>query len=261
MSTYNYLSLKIEQEVGILTIERPKVLNALSTEVLEELDMILDEVAVTPAIQVLLVTGSGEKSFVAGADIAEMKEKSVFEGRAFSEFGNKVFSKLANLTQPTIGCINGFALGGGCELALACDMRIGAENAKFGQPEVGLGIIPGFGGTQRLARLIGPGVAKELIFTGKTIDAKEALRIGLLNNVVSPEELMPTGMKMASQIKKNARFAVELSKDVINRGLEMPLDHALRYEAEVFGSLFSTEDQSEGMEAFLNKRKADFKYR
>ncbi|QCI87323.1 crotonase [Vagococcus zengguangii] len=256
--TYNYLSLAIEQGIGTLTIERPKVLNALSTEVLEELELMLDDIAMMETIDVLLVTGAGEKAFVAGADIAEMKEKRVFEGRAFSEVGNRVFSKLANLRQPTIACVNGFALGGGCELALACDMRLGAENAKFGQPEVGLGIIPGFGGTQRLARLVGTGMAKELIFTGNIIDAKEAHRIGLLNRVVPAEELITEAQNLANQIRKNAPLAVELSKEVIDRGLEMPIEHGLRLEAEVFGSLFSTEDQTEGMDAFLNRRKASF---
>ncbi|MGX6961960.1 enoyl-CoA hydratase-related protein [Vagococcus xieshaowenii] len=258
MQTYNYISLTIEQGIGSLTIERPKVLNALSTEVLEELELMIDDISMMETIDVLLLTGAGEKAFVAGADIAEMKEKRVFEGRTFSEVGNRVFSKLANLRQPTIACVNGFALGGGCELALACDMRIGAENAKFGQPEVGLGIIPGFGGTQRLARLVGTGMAKELIFTGNIIDAKEAHRIGLLNRVVPAEELLIEAQNLANQIRKNAPLAVELSKEVIDRGLEMPIEHGLRLEAEVFGSLFSTDDQTEGMDAFLNRRKAAF---
>lgn len=258
MENYQYISLKVEQGIGTLTIERPKVLNALSTEVLEELELMFDDIALMDTIDVLLVTGSGEKAFVAGADIAEMKEKNVFEGRGFSEVGNRVFSKLAKLRQPTIACVNGFALGGGCELALACDMRLGAENAKFGQPEVGLGIIPGFGGTQRLARLVGTGIAKELIFTGNIIDAKEAHRVGLLNRVVPAKELLDEAEKLANQIRKNAPLAVELSKEVIDAGIELPIEHGLRLEAEVFGSLFSTNDQTEGMDAFLNRRKAAF---
>lgn len=259
MSNYNYLTLTEENGVGVLTIARPKMLNALSTEVMEELDLVLEQIENDFNIQVLIVTGAGEKAFVAGADIAEMKDKNVFDGRDFSAFGNSVFTKLADLRQPTIAAINGFALGGGCELALACDIRLGSTNTKLGQPEVGLGIIPGFGGTQRLSRIVGIGVAKELIFTGKNINAQEGLRIGLLNQVVPNEELEMSARKMAESIQKNAPFAVELSKEVINAGAEMTLADGLRFEAEVFGSLFSTSDQKEGMEAFVNKRKPDFK--
>lgn len=259
MSNYNYLTLTEENGIGVLTIARPKMLNALSTEVMEELDLVLEQIENDFNIQVLIVTGAGEKAFVAGADIAEMKDKNVFDGRDFSTFGNSVFTKLADLRQPTIAAINGFALGGGCELALACDIRLGSTNTKLGQPEVGLGIIPGFGGTQRLSRIVGIGVAKELIFTGKNINAQEGLRIGLLNQVVPNEELEMSARKMAESIQKNAPFAVELSKEVINAGAEMTLADGLRFEAEVFGSLFSTSDQKEGMEAFVNKRKPDFK--
>lgn len=258
MGKYQYLSLTVKDGLGTLTIERPKMLNALSTGVLKELDSALDDVKSDASIDVLLVTGSGEKAFVAGADISEMKDKNVFEGREFSNYGNHVFAKLATLSVPTIACVNGFALGGGCELALSCDIRIAAENAKFGQPEVGLGIIPGFGGTQRLARLVGSGIAKELIFTGKVINAEEGLRIGLVNQVVALDELEAAATKMAGMMQKNAALAVSLSKEVIDRGLEMSLDNGLRLEAEVFGSLFSTEDQKEGMDAFVNKRKPTF---
>lgn len=254
----NFTALSVENGVGMLTIERPKMLNALSSDVLKELEQMVDEISMRQDIDVVIVTGSGNKSFVAGADISEMKDKNVFEGREFSTYGNKVFYKLSTLRQPTIACINGFALGGGCELALACDLRIAAENAKFGQPEVGLGIIPGFGGTQRLVRLVGTGVAKELIFTGNVISSDEAYRIGLVNRVVTQEALIEEGLKIAKSIQKNALLAVELSKEVIDRGLEMSLDNGLRLEAEVFGSLFSTKDQTEGMTAFINKQKPNF---
>lgn len=252
------VGLSVENGVGTLTIERPKMLNALSSDVLTSLEHAIDEVNQRADIDVLLVTGAGEKAFVAGADISEMKDKNVFEGREFSSYGNEVFYKLSTLKQPTIACVNGFALGGGSELALACDLRLASETAKFGQPEVGLGIIPGFGGTQRLARLVGSGVAKELIFTGNVIGADEAYRIGLVNKVVPLNELQKEALIMAEAIKKNALLAVELSKEVIDRGLEMSLDNGLRLEAEVFGSLFSTKDQSEGMDAFINKRKPNF---
>lgn len=258
MKTYKYLSLSAENGVGTLKIERPKMLNALSTGVLEEIDKAIDEVSSRQDIDVLLVTGTGERAFVAGADISEMKDKTVFEGRAFSEIGNNVFLKLSTLRQPTIACVNGFALGGGCELALACDMRIASDNAKFGQPEVGLGIIPGFGGTQRLTRLVGIGIAKELIFTGKILSADDALRIGLVNKVVSFDDLQTEAMDLANQIRKNALLAVELSKEAIDSGIEMSLANGVRLEAEVFGSLFSTNDQTEGMDAFVNKRKPKF---
>ncbi|MEG0475969.1 MAG: enoyl-CoA hydratase-related protein, partial [Carnobacterium sp.] len=189
MTEYNTLTLEKAEGIATLTINRPKMLNALSQEVLEEVSVALDEVEKDGAIRVLIVTGSGTKAFVAGADIKEMKEKNAVEGTIFSSLGNAVFSKLEQLRQPTIAAVNGFALGGGCELALACDIRIGAENAKFGQPEVGLGIIPGFGGTQRLPRLVGTGKAKELIYTGANVAAEEAYRIGLLNKVVAVEDL------------------------------------------------------------------------
>ena len=187
-----------------------------------------------------------------------MKDKNAVLGKKFSKEGNDVFSQLANLTQPTIACINGFALGGGCELALACDIRLASNNAKFGQPEVGLGIVPGFGGTQRLPRLVGAGIAKELIFTGKVIGVEEAHRIGLVNHVYALEELLEEGMKLAKTIQKNAYLAVTSSKVVIDSGLDMSLENGLKYEAEVFGALFATNDQKEGMDAFVNKRKPEF---
>lgn len=258
MTKLEYVHLVVEAGIGFITIERPKMLNALSTGVMAELEILLDQVEANPTIKVVVVTGSGEKAFVAGADIVEMKDKSVMEGRAFSAFGNQVFSRVANLRQPTIAAVNGFALGGGCELALACDIRIGAENAVFGQPEVGLGIIPGFGGTQRLSRLIGPGYAKELIFTGRNVKAEEAKAMGLLNHVVASADLRNEAIKLAEKIQKNAPYGVELSKEAINLGTEMPIDAALKLEAELFGTLFATNDQTSGMEAFVAKQKAVF---
>lgn len=256
--TYEFLSLDVQGGIGTITIERPKMLNALSSEVLIELGSLLREVEKSSTIDVLVITGSGEKAFVAGADIAEMKDKTAILGKKFSQEGNSVFTQLANLTQPTIACINGFALGGGCELALACDIRIASTNAKFGQPEVGLGIVPGFGGTQRLPRLVGAGIAKELIFTGKVIETDEAYHIGLVNHVYSQDDLIEEGMKLAKSIQKNAYLAVTSSKSVIDSGLDMSLENGLKYEAEVFGALFATNDQKEGMDAFVNKRKPIF---
>lgn len=259
MTEYNTLTLETVEGVATLTINRPKMLNALSFEVLSEISKALDTVEKDPEIQVLIVTGAGEKAFVAGADIKEMKEKNAIEGRDFSLLGNTVFAKLEELRQPTIAAVNGYALGGGCELALACDIRVGAENAQFGQPEVGLGIIPGFGGTQRLPRLIGVGKAKELIYTGSNVKAEEAYRIGLLNKVVGAEELMTEVNAMAAKIMKNSPLGVEGSKKAIHQGMQMSLSQALAFEVEIFGSLFATEDQKEGMSAFVEKRKADFK--
>lgn len=258
MTQYETLKFKKSKGIGTLTINRPKNLNALNTQVLTDLDNIIDEIDQDEDVQVLIVTGAGEKAFVAGADIKEMKDKNALEGRDFSVFGNKVFSKLENLRQPSIAAVNGFALGGGCELAMACDIRIGAESAKFGQPEVGLGIIPGFGGTQRLSRIVGISKAKELIYTARTVNAEEALTIGLLNKMTEANSLLEEAQKMAQAILKQAPLAIEESKKVINRGYEMDLNHALQMEAELFGGLFSTDDQKAGMTAFTEKTKAVF---
>lgn len=259
MLEYNTLLLEKKNGIGRLTINRPKNLNALNKEVLEELTQVLKAIEKDEDIHVLIVTGAGEKAFVAGADIKEMKDKNAIEGRDFSTLGNAAFSQLENLRQPTIAAVNGFALGGGCELAMSCDIRIGSVNAKFGQPEVGLGITPGFGGTQRLSRLVGLAKAKELIYTAKTINANEAMSIGLLNQLVEAADLTAEAEKMAQAIMKQSPLAVEASKKAINRGYEMDLVHGLEMEAEMFGALFATEDQKEGMTAFTEKRKAAFK--
>jgi len=249
--------LQKEGNVAIVTINRPKALNALNSETLKELDIVIDEIANSNDVFAIVLTGAGEKAFVAGADISEMKEMNVLQGRNFAILGNKVFRKLETLEIPVIAAINGFALGGGCELSMSCDIRIASEKAKFGQPEVGLGITPGFGGTQRLARLVGMGMAKEIIYSTRIIDAQKALQIGLVNNVVAPEALLDEAKKLAGEIASKAPIAVKLSKQAINRGMQVDMDTAIMIEAEVFGECFSTEDQTDAMTAFVEKRKLD----
>ena len=244
-----------EGHVATITINRPKALNALSTQVLTELNAALDEVAADQDVYALAITGAGEKSFVAGADIAEMKDKSVEEAAVYGKFGNEVFRKIETFRCPVIAAVNGFALGGGCELAMSCDIRVASENAVFGQPEVGLGITPGFGGTQRLARLVGAGIAKEMIFTARNIKADRAAEIGLVNKVVAAEELMPTVMKMAAGIAKNAPIAVAYAKKAINNGLQTDIDAGIAIEVEEFSNCFASEDQTYGMTCFLEKVK------
>jgi len=255
---YTNLLFTNENGIGLITINRPKVLNALNSETLKELDNLLDAVAQDNAVKVVIITGSGEKAFVAGADIAAMQPMTALEGRSFAKAGQAVFNKLENLPQPVIAAINGFALGGGCELAMACDIRLAAENAKFGQPEVSLGITPGFGGTQRMPRIIGKGRAKELLFTGDTIDAAEAYRIGLVNRVLPREELMEAAKALAEKIMSRAPRAIEFCKAAINEGMDTDLETGVAYEAEVFSLCFATNDQKEGMTAFIEKRKAGF---
>lgn len=249
--------LEKEDKIAIVTISRPKALNALNTETLTELDHVLDQIEDSDEVLAVILTGAGEKSFVAGADISEMKDKNVIEARKFGILGNKVFRRLELLEKPVIAAVNGFALGGGCEISMACDIRIASSNARFGQPETGLGITPGFGGTQRLARLVGMGMAKELIYTAKNIKADEALRIGLVNKVVEPGELMNTAKELANTIAKNAPIAVKLSKQAINRGIQCDIDTALSFESEAFGECFSTEDQKDAMTAFVEKKKPE----
>lgn len=244
-----------EGHVATITINRPKALNALSTAVLTDLNAALDEVAADQDVYALIITGAGEKSFVAGADIAEMKDKSVEEAAEYGKFGNAVFRKIETFRCPVIAAVNGFALGGGCELAMSCDIRVASENAVFGQPEVGLGITPGFGGTQRLARLVGAGIAKEMIYTARNIKADRAAQIGLVNKVVAAEELSSTVMKMAQGIAKNAPIAVAYAKKAINNGLQTDIDSGIAIEVEEFSNCFATEDQTYGMTCFLEKVK------
>lgn len=245
--------LDVQGHVATITINRPKALNALSTQVLTELNACLDEVDANKDVYAVVITGAGEKSFVAGADIAEMKDKSVEEAATYGEFGNAVFRKIETFRCPVIAAINGFALGGGCELAMSCDIRIASENAVFGQPEVGLGITPGFGGTQRLARLVPAGIAKELIFGARNIKVQRAYEIGLVNKVVALEELMPTALKMAAGIAKNAPIAVAYAKRAINNGLQLDIDGGIAEEVKEFSNCFATEDQTYGMTCFLEK--------
>ncbi|WP_177161980.1 enoyl-CoA hydratase-related protein [uncultured Fusobacterium sp.] len=247
-----------EQEgfVGVVTINRPKALNALNSGVLEELEATFDQVDLETT-RVIILTGAGTKSFVAGADIAEMSTLTKEEGEAFGKKGNDVFRKIETFPLPVIAAVNGFALGGGCEISMSCDIRICSENAVFGQPEVGLGITPGFGGTQRLARIIGVGKAKEMIYSASNIKAEEAYRIGLVNAVYPQEELMDMAKKLANKIARNAPIAVRACKSAMNEGLDVDMDKAIVVEEKAFGSCFETEDQVEGMKAFLEKRKVE----
>ena len=250
-----FIDYEVDGQVGIITINRPKALNALNSEVLKDLDATIDAVDLD-AIRCLIITGAGEKSFVAGADIGEMSTLTKAEGEAFGKAGNDVFRKIETLPIPVIAAINGFALGGGCEISMSCDIRLCSENAVFGQPEVGLGITPGFGGTQRLARLVGMGRAKEMIFTCDNVDANEAYRIGLVNKVVAKEELMPTAKAMAAKIISKGSYAVSVAKAAINNGYDMDIKNAVEMEANLFGVVNDTHDKKEGMGAFLEKRAA-----
>jgi enoyl-CoA hydratase len=254
----NNLRLEVENEIAVLTIDRPKALNALNSETLTELNEVLSEIESRDDIKVVILTGGGEKAFVAGADISEMINLSAAEARSFGMRAADPFFKLSNIRQVTIAAINGYALGGGCEIAMACDIRIASDNSRFGQPEVGLGIIPGFGGTQRLARLVGMGRAKELIFTCDTIKAEEAYRIGLVNKVVAKEDLMTTAQEMAAKIASKASYAVSIAKAAINNGYDMDIKNAVEMEATLFGTTCSTHDKKEGMTAFIEKRAAKF---
>ena len=249
--------IKYEEEgmIAVLTINRPKALNALNSQVLDELDKTLDSID-TNKIRALIITGAGEKSFVAGADIGEMSSLSKKEGEAFGKKGNDVFRKLETFPIPVIAAVNGFALGGGCEISMSCDIRICSDNAVFGQPEVGLGITPGFGGTQRLARLVGPGMAKQMIYTARNIKADEAFRIGLVNAVYPQNELLNEAKKMAETIARQAPIAVRNCKKAINDGLQVDMDKAIEIEERLFGDCFETEDQRAGMGNFLEKDKS-----
>ena len=249
--------LEKKGHIAIATINRPKALNALNSDVLTDLGELVDIVNADSEIRALVLTGSGEKAFVAGADIGEMSTLTKAEGEAFGKKGNDVFRKLETFPIPVIAAVNGFALGGGCEISMSCDIRICSENAVFGQPEVGLGITPGFGGTQRLARIVGTGKAKEMIYGARNIKAEEAYRIGLVNNVYPAEELMPAAKKLASTIARNAPIAVRNCKRAINEGIQVDMDQAIVIEEKLFGSCFETCDQKEGMNAFLEKRKVD----
>ena len=263
----DFILYEVNGAVGTITINREKALNALNSQVLDELNATLDAVDLN-TVRCLILTGAGEKSFVAGADIGEMSTLTKAEGEAFGKKGNDVFRKLETFPIPVIAAVNGFALGGGCEISMSCDIRICSDNAVFGQPEVGLGITPGFGGTQRLARLVSPGMAKQLIYTARNIKAAEAYRIGLVNQVVSAEvneagevvvsakdALMAAANKMAAGIAQQAPIAVRNCKKAINDGLQVDMDQAIVIEEKLFGDCFETEDQKAGMGNFLEKDK------
>ena len=258
----NNLTLTVENEIAVLTITRPAALNALNSETLDELNTVLTEIEGRDDIKVVILTGGADKkgnefkSFVAGADIGEMSTLTKAEGEAFGKTGNDVFRKIETFPIPVIAAVNGFALGGGCEISMSCDIRICSENAIFGQPEVGLGITPGFGGTQRLARIVGVGKAKEMIYTAFNIKAEEAYRIGLVNAVYPQEELLAAAKKLANKIASNAPIAVRACKKAINEGLQVDMDQAIVVEEKAFGSCFETEDQKAGMGNFLEKDKA-----
>ncbi|HIY21293.1 MAG TPA: enoyl-CoA hydratase/isomerase family protein [Candidatus Flavonifractor merdigallinarum] len=248
-----FVKLERQGHVALITIDRPEALNALNSQVLTDLDEVLDQVEADEESYVAVITGAG-RSFVAGADIGEMKNFTSSDGKRFGVHGGNVFLKLENLSKPVIAAVNGFALGGGCELSMACDIRLASEKAKFGQPEVGLGITPGFGGTQRLPRIVGVSKAMELILTAKVIKADEALRIGLVSAVYPAEELLDKAMELANAICANAQIAVRESKRCIRMGLQADIHTGCAFEAEAFGVTCGTADKEEGMGAFLEKR-------
>jgi len=257
----NFENILLEKKTSIayVTINRPKVLNALNMAVMEELRAAFHDLKSDKAIRVVILTGAGEKAFVAGADIGELAKHDPVTGKEWTHRGQSVLNLIENLGKPVIACINGFALGGGCELAMACTMRLASENAKLGQPEVKLGIIPGYGGTQRLPRLVGKGVAMQLLLAGEMITAQEAHRIGLVNEVTAPGDLIPRAEAIAAKIIANAPLAVQYAMEAVNRGMEMPLAEGLYLEATLFGVCCATEDKKEGTSAFLEKRAAAFK--
>jgi len=247
-----------QNDTAIVTINRPKALNALNRDTLEELLACFKELEGDEGLVAVILTGSGEKAFVAGADISFMQKLNALEGREFGKLGHAVMESVERFSRPVIAAVNGFALGGGCELAMACDFRIASENARFGQPEVNLGVIPGFGGTQRLPRLVGRGQALELIFTGDMIDAQQAQRIGLVNRVVTLQQLLPECLEITAKISQKGPVAIRMCKEAVATGLEMDIARACSYEADLFGLCFGSEEQKEGMQAFLDKRAPDF---
>jgi enoyl-CoA hydratase/carnithine racemase len=256
--TYENILLEKKSAIAYVTINRPKVLNALSLATMQELGVAFNEIKTDAAIRVAILTGAGEKAFVAGADIGELAKQDAVSGKEYAHRGQAVLDLIENLGKPVIACINGFALGGGCELALACTMRLASDNAKFGQPEVKLGIIPGYGGSQRLPRLVGKGLAMQMVLAGEMITAQEAHRIGLVNEVTAAAELIPRAEAIAAKIIANAPLAVQYAIEAVNRGMEMPLAEGLHLEATLFGVCCATDDKKEGTAAFLEKRPAQF---
>ena len=256
--TFENIQFEKKNTIGYVTVNRPKALNALNMATMVELGTAFADIQSDPAIRGAILTGAGEKAFVAGADINELAQQDAVTGKAFALRGQSVLSLIENLGKPVIACVNGFALGGGCELALACTLRLASENAKLGQPEVKLGIIPGYGGSQRLPRLVGKGMAMQLVLTGEMISAQEALRIGLVNEVVAPADLIARAEAILGKIAANAPLAVQYTMEAVNRGMEMPLAEGLFLEATLFGVACGTADKKEGTAAFLEKRAAQF---
>lgn len=256
--SYENILVEKQGNAAIITINRPKALNALNFKTLQELDACFGEIESDKSVAAVIITGSGEKSFVAGADISFMQNLNAVEAASFAKLGHKVMKKVQDAPQPVIAAVNGFALGGGCELAISCDIRYASHNAKFGQPEVNLGVIPGFGGTQRLPRIVGRGVATELLLSGDMINADEAMRIGLVNKVFTQEELLEKSLELVNAIASKGPLAIRLCKEAVNNGMEMDLTRANHYEADLFGLCFASAQQKEGMKAFLEKRAPRF---
>jgi len=258
--TFSNILLEKRNSIAYVTVNRPKVLNALNMATMEELRAAFHDIKNDAGVRAVILTGAGEKAFIAGADIRELAKHDAVSGKEYTHRGQSVLNLIENLSKPVIACINGFALGGGCEIAMACTMRLASESAKLGQPEVKLGIIPGYGGTQRLPRLVGKGIAMQLVLTGEMISAQEALRIGLVNEVVvAAAELIPRAEAIAQKIIANAPLAVQYTIEAVNKGLEMTLAEGLYLEAVLFGAACATEDKREGTTAFLEKRAAGFK--
>lgn len=252
-----YVNFNVEDQIAVLEINNPPV-NVLTNEVLADLSNAVQQLEKSTNIRAVIITGAGKKAFIAGADIKQFPSLGEDEGRELSAYGQEIFDRISDLTMPVICAVNGVALGGGCELALACDMRVAAKNAKFGLPEVGLGIFPGYGGTQRLPRLVGIGKAKELIFSGEVVGAEEAYRIGLVEKLAEEGESVQVAKQLAEKIVAKAPIAVSKAKKVVDEGIEMSLQEGLKLEAKYFGKLFNTEDKNEGTKAFLEKRAPQF---
>ncbi|HZQ18621.1 MAG TPA: enoyl-CoA hydratase-related protein [Terriglobales bacterium] len=257
----NFSSVLFEKKSAIayITVNRPKVLNALNMATMDELRAAFHEIKNDAAVRVVILTGAGEKAFIAGADIGELAQNDAVTAKEYTHRGQSVLNLIENLGKPVIACINGFALGGGCEIAMACTMRLASETAKLGQPEVKLGIIPGYGGTQRLPRLVGKGIAMQLLLTGEMISAQEAHRVGLVNEVTTPADLIPRAEAIAQKVIANGPLAVQYTMEAVNKGMEMPLAEGLYLEATLFGLASATDDKQEGTAAFLEKRQAQFK--
>ncbi|PLY02270.1 MAG: crotonase [Desulfuromonas sp.] len=259
--TFDNLLLEISEQIATITINRPQAMNALSPDTIRELGAVIKLLQERDDVHVILITGAGDKAFVAGGDISTFAEAGPLEARGFALLAHNVLQMIETGSKPVIAVLNGYTLGGGCELAMACDVRLASDKVKIGQPEVNIGIIPGWGGTQRLPRLIGKGLALEMIMTGEMIDAAEAHRIGLVNKVYPADQLMEKARELAGKIAAKGQVSIRLTKEAVQRGLELDLEHANRYEADLFALCFDTEDQKEGMRAFLEKRSAEFKHK